>query len=218
MTDLATMKVRIADDLSRDDLTTQIAGAIASALQTWEGDRFWFNEKRFRLDTVAGTEYYALPSSLKNTDNSALAAGETLLELDSITAIVNGEPYPLNERTQQFMDRHYGSITNKGQPCDYSWFADQLRFGPIPDAVYQCTLSGLARLKTLSAGTDTNAWMTEGEALIRAETKLILYRDVLQDQEGIALAKDAIATALAPLERKSSAKVATGSIRPWGSH
>jgi hypothetical protein len=57
--------------------------------------------------------------------------------------------------------------------------------------------------------------MTEGEALIRAQAKVIIYRDVVRDADGIAIARDALAEALGPLQRRMAAKVATGRIAPW---
>jgi hypothetical protein len=57
--------------------------------------------------------------------------------------------------------------------------------------------------------------MTNGEALIRAQAKILLYRDIVRDMEGVNLAKDALAEALEPLMRRRSAKVQTGRIAPW---
>ncbi len=215
MTNLVTMKTRISDELVRDDLSSQIASAIAEAIKDHEGTRFFFNEKRFRLVTVADQEYYDLATALTNTDETTLSAGEGLIEIDSVTILDSGEAYTMNDRTQQAADR-WQSLTTTGTPCDYALFGDQLRLMPIPDAVYTITISGLARLKTLSADSDTNAWMTEGEALIRHRAKKLIYRDVVRDPDGKALADEAEAEALMKLERKTAAKVGVGRIRPWG--
>jgi hypothetical protein len=208
------LKTRIADELSRDDLATQTISAIASAIQHHESKRFTFNEKRFLLPTVAGTEYYAL-TSMTQTDGSALGTDETLLEVDSITILINSEPYTLRDRTQQWLDR-FGGGTTRGQPYDYGIFGNQIRLYPIPDAVYSLTISGLARLPTLSGDSDSNGWTEDGEALIRSEAKLILYRDILRDTEGAQLAASAVDRALEALQRKAVAKLGTGRIAPWG--
>lgn len=214
MSTLGIMKTRIADELTRDDLSSQIALAITSAIQQYEGERFTFNEKRYLLPTVAGTEYYAF-TSLTQTDGSALGTGETLLEIDSMALSLNNDLYRLSERSQQWMDAH-GAGSTRGQPYDYAVFSDRVRLYPIPGAVYSIIISGLARLPTLSADGDTSGWMTDGEALIRSEAKAILYRDVLHDKEGLEYAALAAGNAMASLKRKASAKVATGRIAPWG--
>lgn len=216
MSDFQTMKSRVSDELARDDLSSQIALAIKDAIREHEGKRFFFNEKRFRLLTIEDQEYYAL-SSLTETDETPLDAGVTLLEIDSVTLTENNQPYPLSERTQQWMDRMQSpATTTTSTPTDYAIYADEIRLYPIPDGGYECIISGLARLKTLSADADTNAWMTEGDALIRHTAKKLLYRDVLRDAVGLQMAMTAEAEALAALERKTAAKIGTGRIAAWG--
>lgn len=215
MSTFGTMKTRIADEIVRDDLSSQIGAAIITAVSLWAPTRFGFNEKRYSLTTVASTEYYAM-STLTNTDASATATGEKLLEVDSFTLTYSNQPYPLDQQTQQWMDREQANASQyTGQPCAYAIFSDEFRLHPIPDAAYACTISGLAQLGTLSAEGDSNAWMTEGEALIRAQAKILIYRDVVRDTEGLAIARDALAEALDPLKRRMSAKAFTGRIAPW---
>lgn len=215
MSTLGTMKTRIADEIVRDDLASQIANAITTAIAIWSPTRFHFNEKRYSLSTVASTEYYAL-SSLTNTDGSALADGETLIEIDSFTLTYNNQPYPLNDMTQQWVDREQSpSSLYTGQPWGYAIYADQIRLHPIPDQVYACTISGLAQLGTLANDNASSAWMTDGEALIRNQAKIIIYRDIVRDAEGVQLAMAALAEALDPLKRRMAAKVMTGKITPW---
>lgn len=214
MSTLGIMKTTIADELVRDDLSTQIARAITTALALWAPARFDFNEKRYRLTTVAATEYYAM-STLTNVDGSAIATGEKLLEVDSFTLTYGNQPYQLDEKTQGWIDREQADSSQyTGQPGAFTIFADQIRLHPIPDAAYSCTISGLAQLGTLSSDSDSNAWMTDGEALIRAQAKLIIYR-TLRDMEGLSIAKDELAEALDPLKRKMAAKAFTGRIAPW---
>jgi hypothetical protein len=215
MSTLGTMKTRIADEIVRDDLSSQIANAITTAIAIWTPTRFHFNEKRYTLYTSDGGEYYPF-SSMTNTDGSALDTDETLVEIDSFTLTYNDQPYQLWEMTQQAVDREQSpSSLYTGQPSAYAIFGDQMRLHPIPDAAYQCTLSGLARLGTLSSDAASNAWMTTGEALIRNQAKVILYRDIVRDMDGVALAKDALREALEPLQRRMAAKVVTGRIAPW---
>ncbi len=215
MSDFITMVNRIANDLTRDDLTAEIKQAINDAIKTWEGERFGFNEVRYSLPTVPGQEYYGL---------SEPSGGGRVLEIDSITITVNNEPYPLTPRTQQWFDRNQSLPTvYTGQPDSYAIYADQLRLFPVPDSAgpnngsYDLTLSTLAQLgpSPLVNDTDTNAWMTDGEQLIRAQALRNLYRFPLRDADGRALAEDMINEAMWHLKRKMAAKAYTGTIRPW---
>ena len=218
MTTFATMKLRIVDETVRDDLTaTQLNNAINDAIRQWEGERFVFNEKRYQILTVADQEYYDLAGpTLLTSAGAAVETGELLLELDDITATVNSQPYRLNQRTQRWFNEH-SLTTYTGQPNDYTIYGNQLRIFPVPDAVYTLDLSGMGRLgpNPLSADVHTNAWMTEGEALIRHHAKMLIYRDVLRDNEGAGLAVEGMKEAEHHLKRKMAAKAYTGRIKAW---
>lgn len=217
------MKARIVSETLRDDLTvTQLGDAINDAIALQEGERYKFNEKRYQILTVAGQEYYDLTSpTLLTSAGAAVGTGETLLELDDITCTVNNQPYRLCPRTQQSMNE-WQTPTYEGQPADYTLYGQQLRIFPLPDAVYTLNLMGLARLapNPLSADGDTNGWMTEGAGIIRGHAKLLIYRDVLRDPDGVALATQQIIEAggnpsPASAKRKMAAQAYTGQQRAW---
>lgn len=215
MSTYATMQTRIADELVRDDLASQIREAIQTAISTWEGTRFAFNEKRYALATVADQEYYDWSSMTVASSGAALGTGESLIEIDSARMEYNGSWYPLIGRSQAWMDEMQAPSTSyTGVPTDYTIFGDQLRLAPIPNDAYTITLSGLARLPTLSLDADTNAWMTEGEALIRNQAKSFLCANN-GDDAGLAAAERGLATAQIALGRKMTAKANTGRIVAW---
>jgi len=215
VTTLGVMRTRIINETLRDDLTQQqLTDAINEAIKLWEGQRFHFNEKRYLLDTVPGQEYYGITA----------ADGEEIMEVDSITITVSNMPYPLTPRTQGWFDEFQSpAAIYTGQPDSYGLYGNELRLYPIPDAAgpnsgsYQITISALARLgpNPLSDANDTNEWMTEGECLIRPQAKLLLYRDLLRDETGVNLSKDAIGEAQWALKRKMAGKLAPGPIRAW---
>ena len=213
MTTFATMKTRIVDETLRDDLTpAQLGHAINDAIALQEGERYSFNVRRYRILTVAAQEYYDIKApALLTSAGTAVGTGETLLELDSITTTVSNRPYPLTPRTQQWMDEQQDS-NFLGQPADYTIYGQQLRIFPVPDAAYPIDLSGLARLapNPLSQDAHTNAWMTEGERLIRAQAKVLIYRDILRDPDGVALATQQFGQAQLALKRKMAAQAYTG--------
>jgi hypothetical protein len=219
MTTYLVMQTRIADEIVRDDLANQIKNAINDAIRTWEGIRLTFNERKYLITTVASTEYYDLSgTTLTLFDGTAVGTGEKILELDDVRITVNNSWYPLTPRTQQWFTRNSApAATYTGQPDSYTIFNDQIRFFPVPAAAYAINLDGLARLapNPLSADTDTNAWMVEGEPLIRQQAKYIIYRDIVRDAEGKANASEGIQEAQYQLERKAGGKLYTGTQRAW---
>jgi hypothetical protein len=218
MTSLGAMKTRIVDDMVRDDLTAnQLANAINDAIELQEGERFKFNERRYTLLTVAGQEYYDLTGpTLLTSAGAAVGTGETILELDDIYTTISNNPYRLCPRTQQHINE-WQSTSYQGQPADYTLYGQQLRIWPVPDQVYTLSLMGLARLgpNPLVADGDTNAWMTDGAAITRAQAKILLYRDLLRDADGVALATDQLVRATEAAKRKMGAQAFTGRQKAW---
>jgi hypothetical protein len=222
MTTFAVLQARIADDLVRDDLGSQIQNAINDAIELQEGERFKFNEKRYQILTVASTEYYDLAGpTLLTSAGAAVGTGETLLEIDDILATISSQPSRLTPRTQQWVNENQLS-TYRGQPSSYTIYGQQLRIWPIPDAVYTIDLMGLARRgpNPLSADADTNAWMTDGAGIIRAQAKMLLYRDILRDPDGMSLAMQQLVEAGGnpnpqSAKRKMAAQAFTGTQKAW---
>jgi hypothetical protein len=220
------MQTRVADELVRDDLSSQIQSAIQDAIRQFERERYRFNEKRYHVLTVANQEYYDLDSStlLNTADNSAVASGIEMIEVDRIECLISGQTsvYRVVPRTQDwFTDNQTPSV---GDPTDYGFFGNQLRLYPIPRGVATLKIYGLARLATLSVSGDTNAWMVEAEPVIRHMAKFIINRDVLYDEDGKAGALQALFGtpvfdfkdgALPQMQSKHSAQGYTGSIKPW---
>jgi len=218
MTSLGVMRTRLVDDMLRDDLTAnQLANAINDAIELQEGERFKFNEQRYQILTVAGQEYYDLTGpTLLTSAGTAVGTGETILELDDITTTISNNPYRLCPRTQQHINE-WQSNSYQGQPADYTLYGQQLRIWPIPDQAYTLDLMGLARLgpNPLTADADTNAWMTDGAAIIRPQAKILLYRDLLRDADGVQLATDQLVRATDAAKRKMGAQAYTGRQKAW---
>ena len=69
------------------------------------------------------------------------------------------------------------------------------------------------RLAPLAQDNDANAWTNEAELLIRAQAKLTLYSNVLEDDEGAQRMQAQIPAYKSKLDYETSARSATGRIR-----
>lgn len=169
---------RIADEIMRTDgsLASQIQNAILTAIKQYERLPFYFNQLRQEaaFNTAQGQEFY---TSLA----SPLIA--QMVTLDRVTVTVSGNRYSMNPRTPQYMEDTSVNPIVYGQPVDYSYFAETLRFYPIPDNTYPIALTGIYRLFTLANATDTNAWTSDAELLIRSRAKYELALHVLRDPD-----------------------------------
>lgn len=170
------MQNRIADEILRSDLTSQIRNAIQTAIQFYERSPFYFNQVRQEaaFQTAHGQEFY------DRTDSALIAS---MVTLNRVTVTVSGNRYSMNPRTPEYMEDTSVNPVVYGQPVDYAYFGEQLRFYPIPDNTYPIALSGIKRLATLQNTTDTNAWTSDAELLIRSRAKYELALHVIRDPE-----------------------------------
>jgi hypothetical protein len=167
--DYTALQARIADELARTDLTSQIALEILTAIRHYEQQRFWFDEARATASTVASQAYLAVPTDM--------------IAVDTLTITYNSHPYELSQRSWEWYRGIGGgdsSITT-AVPTDFTYYADQLWFYPVPNSTYTLTLAYLKQLTALSAGADSNAWTANGEEMIRARAKASVQCNYLYD-------------------------------------
>ncbi|MGH6954427.1 MAG: phage adaptor protein [Alphaproteobacteria bacterium] len=207
MSDYGAMQSRIADEIARSDLTNQVKLAIQSAIDFHERERFYFNEDTTTWSTVANQEYYG------SADNAEIP---NLVEIDALKINANGRTYPLLPRDFAYMDAVSSTTTHTGDPVDYCYFRQRFRFYPIPSATRTVTLAYVKRLSTLSISADTNAWMTDGEELVRARAKWNLFLNVIRNPEEAAFMKAIEREALSALRAETTRRISVGRIRPAG--
>jgi hypothetical protein len=180
---LGDLKTRIADELARADLSSQIALAISQAIEEACSNFFWFMQTRGVLvSLVAGTAGYAP------------AAFSQLVSVERV-ALLNGTQHQtLGVMTDEELDRSYDGSAPAGQPYAYAVYNDEIRFYPTPDKSYSVYVDGLSHGTTLAADTDSSMWTdaAKGERYIRALVKRQIYADVIRDTDK-ALVQDELA-------------------------
>jgi len=197
MTTQTIMKARIADELARSDLTSQIAYAISDAIAAYQNERFFFNESRaITITTVANQEFY---------DSSDAAAFANLQKIDYVTIYYGDQPYQLVADTPERMEWASTNGTSTGQPAWYCYYNQQLRLYPIPADARTLRIAG--SIKVAAPATDgeaDNPWMTHAERLIRSRAKLELALHVLHDEEMAGTLTQALEEAKAQLLDQST--------------
>lgn len=171
------MQDRIADELLRTDLTSQIQKAILSAIDYYQGERFWFNESRTDIN-------FSLSSSQEFYGSADNANIPNLLMIDTATVTLNNNRYRLNYRTYQYLERISIGTQYTSLPIDFAYYQQQIRIYPIPNQGMPIRISAVIPASTtLSATSDTNVWVNEAELMIRARAKADLYLNVIRDAQ-----------------------------------
>jgi hypothetical protein len=203
MVTFATQKTRIADEMVRSDLAA--GGAREGLLEQhyqdavahYANDKFWFNSVLTTVNTVATVATVNIPATVRRVEKITIPALQRTLREVTMADIPKWE-----------------DVT--GVPEVYAYFNDQLRFYPVPDAVYTLQLYGLAQIAAPSANADDNIWTNEAAPLIRAHTKATLYRGVYRDPEGTQLALAEEIDALDRLRRETARRLDMPlTARPW---
>lgn len=159
MATYADMQERIARELHRPDLTNEIKDAIKTAIRFYSSQRFVWNEYQWSFSTEPGVKYY---STL--TDD--------VMEIDSVTVTANSRIYQLDPMSYTDMDAiDAGTTPLAGYPRLWSWYAQQIRLYPTPNAVYSINVSGQRNYCDPVADSYSSPWTNELEELIRCRAK-----------------------------------------------
>jgi hypothetical protein len=176
---LRDMKARIASELARADLTTQIANAITDAIGVYQKVRFRFNEtipdNAKNFSTVANRATYTSAdlsdiSTVQKFDYLLMKVGITLFQLKREDPVV----VKLYNQTSQMI----------GQPGWWAYEGNEIIIAAIPDQAYVIYVG--AFFVAAAPGSDTeanNPWMTDAEMLIRSRAKYEIARHVTRNDK-----------------------------------
>jgi hypothetical protein len=204
MSTYAELKARVAREMHRADLTSDIVTHMRLAIEHYAARRTWKNEGTSTITLTADTATKAIPSGLRSDDRVAV-----------VYPIGGTTDYELEKTTRERMaDLHGSGASTSGPPISYSWEDTVFKFWPIPDAAYVINVAGIFDDTALSADADTNSWTTVGESLIVARTKFTLARDVTYNAKMEAAAFRAERDARNKIFSETNERVATGRLRP----
>lgn len=214
MSTQAVMKARIASELRRDNITSQIASAISTAIDAYQGRRLFFNEDdTVSFSTVANQEYYS------SSDSASLALLE---KIDYVHLVISSQSFELSQVDKDWIDLASTNGTTSAQPYHYSWYNERLQLFPAPSSsAWTIRIGGMFKVAApASDGEANNPWMTDAETLIRSHAKYELYTHVLMDERKSAIFNPDNPTgptmsAFKRLKSRTARKTGTGIIVPW---
>lgn len=199
--DLATLKAKIADDLERTDLTSQIAAAITASIAFYADKPFWFLEDEGTVNTVANTAYVAVPTGLRYAPRC-----DVEINLGSYSR-------KLRKLSWSEYRRRARIVTTSGEPTHYAYRNGRFYLHPAPQDAYTITAFGFYDEDALASGTDVNAWTDTARDLIAADVAMRISRDLLRDPEREGNARRAAEIAFNDLIRKGNLRKGTGRVR-----
>lgn len=216
MTTLLDVRDRIADQLSRSDLSTQIDREIQFAITRYNRRVTWLHEVRgATLATVAGQAWYT---------SISLAAGAGLQDVTGRTAVdvadvqkieyLRGADYDeLQQVDARTFEAFFDTTGNGGEPEYFTLYAGQIGLWPVPSEVETLTLSVVVKPVVPSAAGDESVWFDQAQELIENAAAAAICRKFLQDGERAQAFQVYETAAWEDLVRESNQKMATGRIK-----
>lgn len=207
MTTLGALKSRIADDLARGDLTTQIANEITSAINFYKSTErfFWTETSDDTFATVAAQHTYT------SADSSLIPR---FVKIDTMFLDdTDGERYTLDFWDPAQLEAMLDDDATSERPYAYTWFGQSFRFYPVPNDAY--TIRPMGWIEPLAPASDAepdNPWMTKAFELLRCRAKAYLFLHVVKDPEQAAAMAVGERQALNALRTATSARISAGRI------
>lgn len=203
------MQARIADELDRQDLSSQIQLAIMTAIQMFQRRNFWFNEAAFSFNTVLGQEYYGA------ADNAQIATSPNIQILR--LQYGGGVRWELPRQPFEILDQYSASRDWRGVPEIFAYRAEQIRLYPIPSQVWAIDVFSIYRIDQPTSNSDDSEWFNTAEELIRTHAKIDLLTNVIRppglDAEAAMLIRQE-ARALASLNGETDFRESWGGAVP----
>jgi hypothetical protein len=205
MSTFAQVKSRIADDLNRTDLDTQIGVAINRAIRYYYNRfRFYFNQTSTTFSTVANQFAYGtsdgIPAYVKEIDFLSVQLSSQSIQ-------------ELTPRTFEWIQQmNTGNLT--GTPTDYAYYQEKIYLYPVPNTVFTMNLFYTKSYADLSSASDTNDFTEEAEDLIEARAEWWLYSRIIKDYDAAATAKQEESDALIQLVTETTRITSSKQVRP----
>ena len=209
MATLGQVVAKIREDLNRgSDADTRIKRAVCEAIRFYRNHRLGWNIKRAYATLTSGNEYVSLPSDWIEAD---------LLRLDQ-----EDRRDVLEEVSYDWIDEENEYAAMRGRPMKYAIQHRTLRIYPTPDQTYTLMFSFQYELKDVSESASdgvTNAWLDEGEELIRKHAQSDLLIHYIDGPEAIdkgrLIRMECSDQILPALESQAAREQSAGRIKAW---
>ncbi len=163
------------DYLNRTDLTNETQRAIIRAINHYQYERFWFNQTATAIACSTAVNTVVLPADFIALD---------MVTVKSSSAGYAGG-YIVQQRSMERVTYRNAFGTASGMPQECAVYNSVLNLWPLPHSAYSLTVRYVNVLPALSAGTDTNDWLSAAEDVIVFHAAADLLQNVIRgrDQE-----------------------------------
>lgn len=216
MTTFLDVRNRVADQLARSDLSTQIDREIQLAIARYNRRVTWLHEVRaVSLTSVAAQAWYSTVDLSTGTGPQDVA-GRTAVDVSDIQAVRYMRTADFDDLKQVHysdFERFFDTTGSAGRSTYFTLYAGQIGLWPVPDGVETFTMSVVCKPVVPSSATDESVWFDQAQELIENAAASAICRKFLSDGERAQAFQAYETAAWEELLAESNQKAATGRIR-----
>lgn len=216
MTTFLDVRNRVADQLARSDLSTQIDREIQFAIIRYNRRVSWLHEVRaVTLTSVAAQAWYSTVDVSTGAGPQDVA-GRTAVPVSDIQAVryMRAADYEdLKQVHYADFERFFDTTGSAGRTSYFTLYAGQIGLWPVPAGVETFTMSVVCKPVVPSSAADTSVWFNQAQELIENAAASAICRKFLSDGERAQAFKVFEDAAWDELLAESNQKAATGRIR-----
>jgi hypothetical protein len=197
----------ILNETRRISMSDDVSNCILDAISNYETERFWFNETRDTTFSLSTSQ-----AVYTSADHSMIPR---LMQIDrfEVTRSAN-DKFKLRPKTYEYV-QEWNESNSSAEPFAYSYWGQALHLTQ-PNNGYEVRISGIVQLASLSASTDSNAWVERGNGyeLIKRRAMALLYATYLRDDANAQRNEKLEIQALDRLRARTTQLQASGEIEP----
>lgn len=216
MTTFLDVRDRVADQLSRSDLSAQIDREIQLAITRYNRRVTWLHEVRaVTLTSVAAQAWYSTVDVSTGAGPQAVV-GRTAVDVSDIQSVRYMRTADYDDLKQVHysdFERFFDTTGSAGRTSYFTLYAGQIGLWPVPAGVETFTLSVVCKPVIPASATDTSVWFDQAQELIENAAASAICRKFLSDGERAQAFKVFEDAAWDELLAESNKKAATGRIR-----
>lgn len=216
MTTFLDVRDRVADQLSRSDLSAQIDREIQLAITRYNRRVTWLHEVRaVTLTSVAAQAWYSTVDVSTGAGPQAVV-GRTAVDVSDIQSVRYMRTADYDDLKQVHysdFERFFDTTGSAGRTAYFTLYAGQIGIWPVPAGVETFTLSVVCKPVIPASATDTSVWFDQAQELIENAAASAICRKFLSDGERAQAFKVFEDAAWDELLAESNKKAATGRIR-----
>lgn len=216
MTTFLEVRDRVADQLARADLNTQIDREIQLAIARYNKRVSWLHEVRgATLTTVIGQTWYDT-LDLSSGAGPQAVTGRTAVavhEVQKVEYLRDADFDELKQLRYSDFERFIDATGSIGGPQCFTLYAGHLGLWPAPDAVATYDLSVMVKPQVPTDAADESVWFDHAQELIENAAAGAICRKFLQDGDRAQAFQVYETEAWNDLVREGNQKMATGRLK-----